>query len=40
MEMLGLIIYFVEIALNLITVRFSLGRKLETLKEISQDYFK
>lgn len=36
---MGAIIFLLELVLNFITVRFSLGRKLENVKEISRDYF-
>lgn len=38
-EIFGAIIFLLELALNFITIRFSLGRKLENIKEISSDYF-
>ena len=38
-EIFGAIIFLLELVLNFITIRFSLGRKLENIKEISSDYF-
>ena len=33
-------INLLEVVLNFVTVRFSLGKKLHTLREITQDYMK
>ena len=38
-EIFGAIIFLLELVLNFIMIRFSLGRKLENIKEISSDYF-
>lgn len=39
-EITSIAINFLEILLNFVTIRFSLGRKLETLEEITKDYAK
>jgi len=39
-EIIGIAINSLEILLNVVTIRFSLGRKLETLEEITKDYAK
>jgi hypothetical protein len=37
-QIIGVCIFIIELFLNFITVKFSLGRKLENVKEISFDY--
>ena len=39
-QIIGMAINLLEVVLNFVTVRFSLGKKLHTLREITQDYMK
>ena len=40
LETVGLFVFLAEIALNFGTVKYTLGKKLETVREIGQDYLR